>query len=428
MECTLERFTVKVADGSGCLFQPLDSDYSYVLTAKHVVEGVDDLIIVRQVLSTHGEVENQRIEVLERPYFNSDPSKDVAIIKVRKVEGLELLLRSDQYLNEKEGYSLCGHPESRAHEGFSFRSNNLVINNSTEFNYIEGEVEKNVTHSEVIGQSGGGIIKKEETCFLLAGIQIRMVARDNVESLSRIVFAPLSFFDEIIAENNEKLSALFPPYFASLEIIHEEVFPLTGILLTPQKEELLKNQLKIIAKNLCEVFRVQDVLDFYKDSIIANGTDKSYVSHKQLWIAFLELISINQLSIFDRDLTFEDLRAIRKKHNLIFIDCNNWVKKLDLIMKSDLSSVDSGGYIVVSSTKDTKPTTVELDTDYVQDICSVPAEQMLISSSVTKVAEDLKIIHIYKFQKHIIENFNSFRNINVSNVKQTIIDETRGII
>lgn len=255
-----------------------------------------------------------------------------------------------------------------------------------------------------------------------------MVARDNVESLSRIVFAPLSFFDEIIAENNEKLSALFPPYFASLEIIHEEVFPLTGILLTPQKEELLKNQLKIIAKNLCEVFRVQDVLDFYKDSIIANGTDKSYVSHKQLWIAFLELISINQLSIFDRDLTFEDLRAIRKKHNLIFIDCNNWVKKLDLIMKSDLSSVDSGGYIVVSSTKDTKPTTVELDTDYVQDICSVPAEQMLISSSVTKVAEDLKIIHIYKFQKHIIENFNSFRNINVSNVKQTIIDETRGII
>lgn len=45
MRDDLRLFTVKVGGGSGCLFQPLNSEYSYVLTAKHVIEGVETIEI-----------------------------------------------------------------------------------------------------------------------------------------------------------------------------------------------------------------------------------------------------------------------------------------------------------------------------------------------------------------------------------------------
>ncbi|ESU28723.1 hypothetical protein FLJC2902T_13150 [Flavobacterium limnosediminis JC2902] len=427
MKDDLQYFTVKVANGSGCLFQPLNSEYSYVLTAKHVISDVEEIEIIRQYIKEDGSREDEIIEILESPYLHGDPDKDAAIIKVKKIDGLEGLLRVNLNTTEKENWYLCGHPDSRENNGFSFRKNKLIIVNPVEF-YIEAEIEKNVTHSEVIGQSGGGVIKNESSCFLLAGIQKMMAVDDDDETLSRIHFAPLSFFDEIIDDNSDKLSKLYPPYFASLEIILNDIFPLPGLQLTTQKEELLKNQLKRIAKDLSMSFSPQAVLELYTDSILAYGTNKSYISHKQLWIAFLELISINQLQVKDGSLEFDDLLEIRKKHTLVFLDCDDWVKKLDLIVKSDLSSLEKGGAVVVSSTRDTKPTTVELEADYIQDICTVLPEEMTISSAVAKSAEDIKIVHIYKFQKHIIDNYKSFKNVTSGNVKQIMIDETRNVI
>jgi len=428
MRDDLQLFTVKVAGGSGCLFQPLNSDYSYVLTAKHVIEDVENIEIVRQYIREDGTRVDEQLEILEVPYLHISPDKDVAIIKVKKIDGIESLLRSDLNSLERENWYLCGHPNSRENNGFSYRKDKLKIENPVELLYIVGQIEKNVNHSEIVGQSGGGIIKSESSCFLLVGIQVKMATKDEVEALSKIHFAPLTFFDEIIEENNANLSPLFPPYFASLEIILEDIFPLSGLQLTPQKEELLKKQLKLIAKSLCTSFSAQTVLELYKNSMLANSLSESYITHRQLWIAFLELLSINQLHTTDKTLTIDDLIAIRKKNNLIFLDCNDWVKKLDIIIKSDLTSLERGGSVIVSSTKDVKPNTVELDIDYINDICTVPTEEMSISSSVTNLAEDLKIIHIYKFQKHIIDNYKLFKNINQANVKETIINETRNII
>ena len=75
----LQFFTVKVAGGSGCLFQPLDSEYSYVLTAKHVIEGVENIEIVRQYIGNDGNKVDEILKILEIPYMHSNPNKDAAI-------------------------------------------------------------------------------------------------------------------------------------------------------------------------------------------------------------------------------------------------------------------------------------------------------------------------------------------------------------
>lgn len=244
MRDDLQFFTVKVASGSGCLFQPLNSDYSYVLTAKHVIEDVENIEIVRQYIREDGTRVDEQLEILEVPYLHTSPDKDAAIIKVRKIDGIESLLRSDLNSLERENWYLCGHPNSRENNGFSYRKNRLNIENPVEL-YIEGEIERNVNHSEIVGQSGGGIIKHENSCFLLVGIQKKMAVEDEEETLSRIHFAPLSFFDEIIEENNTNLSPLFPPYIGAFNILLQEIFHFPNLLV---KQELVRNTLLSISK------------------------------------------------------------------------------------------------------------------------------------------------------------------------------------
>src|SRR5574343_271664 len=247
MKDELQFFTVRVGTGSGCLFQPLNEEYSYVLTAKHVIEGIENFEITRQYIQEDGTMIDEQFDILEGPYLHTDANKDAAIIKVEKVSNIDNLLRANLDPLEKENWYLCGHPDSRESNNFSYRKNKLTIENPIDL-YIEGEIERNVNHSEIVGQSGGGIIKFENSCFLLAGIQKKMAVEDEDETLSRIHFAPLSFFDEIVEENKDNLTPLFPPYIGAFSFLLQEIFPFPNLLV---KQELVRNTLVAISESVC---------------------------------------------------------------------------------------------------------------------------------------------------------------------------------
>lgn len=423
----LSKYAVKVEGGSGCLFQPIDDGYSYVLTAKHVIGNKNSPSIIRQVINENGTLANESIEIIGTPFLHSDENKDAAIIKVKKIEGIDSLLRNDLSSENRDEYYLCGHPSSRRNQNDSFRPDEITILQKKEGNYIEAKSKQPIVYDEVKGQSGGGILKAEETHSVISGIQSRMAAEDGKETLGRIVFMPLSFFDEIIEEHEYELSKLFPPYIGSFERLLNNIFPLVGIQVNEQKKFLIQNELKVIAKSLCDDFTPQKLIDIYKDSLLVSGTDKGVINHKELWISFLELLSINQLHN-EQKITLDELKRIHKSKKLYFTDSKEWISKLEDIYKSDLSEVEKGGFVVVGSTIDTKPTTVELDKGYVGDICTVPSKEMNISNTVTDPFNDLTIVHIFKFQKHVIDNYKAFTAITAANSLQTIKDATKGVI
>jgi hypothetical protein len=423
----LPYFTVKVEGGSGCIFQPINDEYSYVLTAKHVILGNTKPSIIRQTIGEDGTLVNQPIEIIGPPFLHSDENKDAAIIKVQKIEGIDSLLRDDLSSENGEGYHLCGHPSSRRNQNDSFRLDEITILQPKEYNYQEAKSKQPIVYDEVKGQSGGGILKAEDSCILLAGIQSRMAAEDGKETLGRLVFMPLAFFDEIITENKIELSELFPPYIASFERLLTDIFPLTNIQLVPQKKSLIQNELKVIAKSLCDDFTPQLLINIYQDSLLVSGTDKNIVNHKELWISFLELLSINQLHS-EQKITIEELKQIHKSKKLYFTDSKEWISKLEDIYRSDLSEIEKGGIIVIGSTIDKKPTTVELDKGYLGDICTVPSHEMNISNTVRDPFSDLRIVHIFKFQKHVIDNYNAFTAITAANSLNTIKDVTKEVI
>lgn len=422
---SLMNYTVRVEGGSGCLFQPSTENYTYVLTAAHVVAGKKKPKIELQYIDENGVLLTDKLDILDKPYIHTNPVKDAAIIKINRLAGFAGLLRSEEPEKYKNTY-LCGHPQSRTAKNASFRENRLTLMHRTEHGYIEGEVMNNVRKREVVGQSGGGIIQQDQNqLFLLAGIQARMAMADQKESQNRVEFMPLSFFDEIIESDPDNLAPLFPPYISSLEHLIGDIFYLPNM--TPeQKKLLLRNQLQSIARTLTAGFSPEKILKEQKEKLLINGTDKSLIAHKQLWVSYLELLSFNQLHS-SKPLCYEDMEDLDKKNRIYFADTDEWTKKLEDIYKSDLSAIEKGGCIVISASRDITPTVVKMDQEAILDIASIPTAEMNISNTVTNPVQDLRIVHIYSFQDHILKNLDKFRHINLINTKSTLQDETKGI-
>lgn len=423
MKDSLQFLTVKVAGGSGCLFQPINSEYSYVLTAKHVVKDIVNIEIIRQFINENGHTENETLEIDGQPFLHSDLQKDAAIIKVKKVNNIDVLLRADLNVIEKENWYICGHPEARTAGNFSFRKNKLTIENPVEL-YIEAEIEKAVTHSEIVGQSGGGIIKSENSYFLLAGIQKKMAVEDEVESLSRIHFAPLSFFDEIIAENNGVLSPLFPPYIAAFGNLLQDIFPFPNLIL---KQNLIRNTLTAISEDICKAITPEQIIAKYGNKFLIEGTSSHILYHKSLWKSLLEFFTI--LTLYEESIDFNDLVSLHKKRKMFIADTDKWTKKLEEIYKSDLSEIEKGGAIVICATNESETNKLEILAAElaVMDI-SVPIDKMNISNTVENPFSELRLVNIFKFQDCIINSGVQLAGITGVNSKIKIKELTDGII
>ncbi|MCU0350962.1 MAG: hypothetical protein MUF43_09075 [Flavobacterium sp.] len=420
----LPKYTVKVEEGSGCLFQPINDEYSYVLTAKHVILGNNQPIIIRQTLDENDNLINETLNVIGTPFIHPNGDKDAAIVKVQKVEGFEPLLRDDLSSGNRNGYFLCGHPNSRVNNAYSFRDNKLEIQNRKPHGYFEAELNRVANRDEIVGQSGGGIIKIEESCFLLAGIQKQMSAPDGVEQLGRIDFMPLSFFDEIIKENQNDLSKLFPPYIGSFDRLLNEIFPLPNMTV---KKELIQNELIRIAAQLCDDFSPTTILEMFGEHFLIHGTEKSIIYHKKLWLSFLEILSINQLHSINR-ITLNDLKELHKRRKLFIVDSDKWTKKIEDIYKTNLSDIEKGGSIVICATNETETTKTEITSEEILfNISAIPDENN-ISSTVGKPFEDLRLINIFKFQSHIIQNAMAYSQITAITSNEVLRNTTDGII
>ncbi|MCU4158400.1 trypsin-like peptidase domain-containing protein, partial [Carboxylicivirga sp. A043] len=411
-----------VNSGSGCLFQPASDDYSYVLTAKHVLE--DNNKITRQTLNDAHDVIPEKLEIIGSPFIHEDTNKDAAIFKVKRVSDIESLLRDDSLEYNSEKYFLSGHPLSRIDNDYSFRDNKLELTQPKEYGYIEATLGVPALHHEVIGQSGGGIIKIEDSCFLLAGIQKKMTTTDDTESLGRIEFAPLSFFDEIINSNPIELSPLYPPYIVSFSNLTKEIFELDNFL---AKKDLIHNQLLNIASNLCADFSPEKILELFGDSLLVHNCNPSLINHKALWVSFLELTTINQLHT-DNKLTYDELKDLSKKRRLILVDTDKWTKRLEDIYRSDLSDVEKGGSVIVCATREKSTSLVEVSSDVLEFNIAVPRDDMNISNTIQDPFRDLRLINIYKFQDHIIRNADAFLNASGTNIKEILKNETRNIL
>jgi hypothetical protein len=343
------NFCVKVSGGSGCLIQPATDEYSFVLTAAHVIENLaaEDIEVVRQTLGARGVVNNETIEVIE-VFIHPDVGRDAAILKVPYQDGVSNLFRlyEEEFAADRDGFWLIGHPAERSANNYSYRQNPISIINRSALNYWEGEVAGYAGFDDVVGQSGGAILKAAGDFYLIAGIQSRMSAPDD-NGTGRVDFMPVSFFDEIIAASGGQMAELYPIYLDSFEHLKTLAMKLVGSFpdLPFTRGYLQGLTRRVVERGLTP----KTIKEAFRRRLLVFGQKDSALNNRGLWTAWLELLIILQvMQVLEAEGV--ELESLFNRTRLIFSEtAEDWVDEISAIIRSDFNGLAEDGKIIVAT-------------------------------------------------------------------------------
>ncbi|MBS5907478.1 MAG: ABC-three component system protein [Dysgonomonas mossii] len=403
----LRSLTVKVNQGSGCLFQPFTTDYSYILTARHVIKDVATTAITIEWKTADRAI---ILELLEPPYYDEDDKMrdGAAIIKVKRIDIEDILPVYKKELNfDESNYKLCGYPLKRRKENDSYRSNDIKLKEDRLDNFLEAEIQGRPIFKEVEGMSGGGILREAGCNIELIGIQSEMAAKDDDEILGRTNLIPMNLFHDLIEKKG--LSPLIPSYLACFSHLKQFIFPLNNLESTniPLKDYLSSR----VKSKFCESVFPHQLLEKYKENLLISGHSSANLFNKHLWISFLEFIVINLMREPTEDISIESINDYLSKNKFLFGISDKWQDLIQDIYKSNLKGLTKGGNIIISTDIDKMPTLVSIPKTSVANIAKVqPDDEKLQIDSGIDIFKDFGLFHIYKYQRDLIDKQFEYSN------------------
>lgn len=403
----LRSLTVKVNQGSGCLFQPFTTDYSYILTARHVIKDVATTAITIEWKTADRAI---ILELLEPPYYDEDDKMrdGAAIIKVKRIDIEDILPVYKKELNfDESNYKLCGYPLKRRKENDSYRSNDIKLKEDRLDNFLEAEIQGRPIFKEVEGMSGGGILREAGCNIELIGIQSEMAAKDDDEILGRTNLIPMNLFHDLIEKKG--LSPLIPSYLACFSHLKQFIFPLNNLESTniPLKDYLSSR----VKSKFCESVFPHQLLEKYKENLLISGHSSANLFNKHLWISFLEFIVINLMREPTEDISIESINDYLSKNKFLFGISDKWQDLIQDIYKSNLKGLTKGGNIIISTDIDKMPTLVSIPKTSVANIAKVqPDDEKLQIDSGIDIFKDFGLFHIYKYQRDLIDKKFEYSN------------------
>ena len=434
----IREYIVIVNDGSGCIFQPEDNAYSYVLTAKHnITDNNNQITDLTRFIFENGSFNEVSIPInalVENENYFPHLNRDIAIIKIEKIPDLENIIKFDEINNDRAGYILAGYTEGRRQENPDIKENwfrldeNVTVLNLKANQLREGQVPNNPGYEEIVGHSGGGILKISGDYILLAGIQNKMVNAAD-EQMGRVEFSPVSLFDEIITAHPQHLSALHPPYYKSFAFLKEQIMKLEGCF---HSIEYTKQFLRDITDEIVKNPLTPDIIrNHLKERLLIYGEKCSSFYNKGLWAAWLEFLIVLKI-IGLNPKTKEELDDIFNQYRVIYSSSKeDWSKLMKDIVRSDYKGLRENACLIFAN--EAEPKIPVLGKGIIPDVSkSVQKRQMNIDDGINHPFESFKHIHVYAFQQScIVEKANEyahFNNINEKELFQKLKQEYENII
>lgn len=411
------EYTVIVNGGSGCFFQPADPKATYILTAKHNIVNAGDQIIDLTYFQFH----NGQWEMLNIPFVNLEigvnyfphRTKDIAIIKIPRMEGLDALYKLNDLDDNSEGFLLLGYPETRRNASQDnkiqwFRSDSgIYILGTMEHSRREAHIPGNPDLGEVRGHSGGCILKDAGNKLHLAGIQNSM-AQAVGEQLGRIEFTPAEIFNEIIQEYPVELSPLFPSHLLSFEFIKESAFDLNASFNQPDIE-FTKNFLKLKCREvISNGFTPIGIKNLFEEKLLLDKSCSAELEDKVIWLLWLEFLTILNI-VKDKIHTSEDLHEVFNNYRLLFSNAkHDWSLELSNIMYADYKGLEKEGLVVVAMERppaDGKSFVIDKTIPQIANARKVADRSLLqIDAGINHPFEDFRIVHVDFFKGNCIIN------------------------
>tara|TARA_R110000868_G_scaffold167939_5_gene402515 strand:- start:4227 stop:5537 length:1311 start_codon:yes stop_codon:yes gene_type:complete len=428
-ENDLKKYTLIVGNGSGILFQPTDSNQTYVLSAKHVFydknsndRGIDEKETLKSKINlsfsnSQSKTETFKIKKGENYFEHSNDEIDAAIFIINKN-----LKYNQIYADEKpstfDGFNLTGFPESKRAILDKYNKYKIIelISSNEDILSLRLTI-THLAHRDISGFSGGGIIKINKDSLIIAGIQSRTPIE---ECNGEIAVIPIKKFQEITEKNN--LSQLLPSYLSKVTELIDDIIKLddTTTDLKPKIKLVLRRQLNQVKLNLVNIYQSK----FIEKSCTSKLNKKT----KHFWTSFLEYALIISL-IEENSLDEKALMKIIKEKKFMFSDSDKGIYEMFsdiLLFASD--DIEDGCQVLVGSIQvpKTKKTRRILTKDIPTNIASVDDFDNI--DRVVKAQKIKELIHLKAIELDCInENDAKLNEFSIEEFEQ-LLKELKKIV
>ena len=354
---TIKTHTVIVDDGSGVLIQPMTSEYSYVLTARHnlrvdsedesgIKSSIDKEVSTIKIFTSDDNVGQPSLTALD---FYLHETLDIAIIRIAFKAELSIYPEQEVLQPGIEVW-LHGYP------GIKRKNNTEIKDQLDSYDLYTHDISpikikfrntSDASIDSIKGFSGGGVfrINSERTAAYLVGIEYGM--DDTKANHERLACVPIKQFNHIIEQND--LAPLKPIHLTNFNHIKDGIFhydnchdpnnlqSVTGLLTDNAAEKLLN----------CDI-TPNDILHLFEEQLRVHQQNSSELEKKGLWIAFLELISIIDTIAPQNTWNIDFIKLLFKFYRIIYIDSNKgWKCHLPTVYSTKVNGLKPNGRILL---------------------------------------------------------------------------------
>jgi len=340
----IQSYCVRVNEGSGVLVNAMTQDYSYVLTAAHVIQNITNY----EVIDFQG-AHLQVLEVLTSPSPSDAEAvaNDCAILKVSYQERVAQRSFPASCLSDRANLRFVGYPKTERVSSAPIKHYDghltSVVHELVIFT-VDGVPGK----STIEGMSGGGVYHVQGESPLLIGVEFQMDGTGQDQQYGRVQCHTLVRFKEIIIEH--KSAPMIPAYLECFSRMQEMIFAFNVIdqsNVLNLKVALVKFADSLIKNEMPPPYKV---MDQYDSQLLVDPLQSGELETRQLWVAYLEFLVISALIDNAGTVDGAYIKSIERKRRLLYTsDSTNWISRLEELLIIARKILDKDGTLIVAS-------------------------------------------------------------------------------
>ncbi len=404
LEEKLNHCAVRVNEGSGCVYQPGNTNkYSYILTVKHNIKSdkPEDIRVFR------GSDQTERIKVKQVIIHESE---DIAVLTVDYQGDPGFHLSTGQATLDEQ-LRIFGYPKY-LNDPVEPIPTDIACKKGLEkapdvsFELISEQPLASYNKpaiANVVGFSGSGIFKYEGDEIILKGIFPKL--NDPEAAHNKVVGYHISIFNELLIVNS--LPELIPAHLISFEFLKDKAFELS--LDKFQKENLgtVLSFLRLKAKEIVDSdLTPTSIKDKFNKSLLIDEDDVDNLSDIQVWQAWLELLTVLNIARKEK-CSLENIEKDFDLYRLKYLSTtDDWTEHFHSIQYADYKGLKTGkGKVFVKTFGDSSETgRLDLPEHMVVDIAREFDFELLKTDSGSHPFKDFKFYHIDYLKKKCIRD------------------------
>ncbi|MCK6740163.1 ABC-three component system protein [Enterobacter bugandensis] len=403
----IKDITVVINEGSGVLVQPMTKDYSYVLTAKHVIQidkydpnkGLLDLSNIHIYKSTDEKLIPKKLcphPVLDIAIIVIDyDSSSIDVIDTSIIQNMKLSLYG--YPNKSEQHR---NPEIPRREWLETYTLDIAEHSDEEIKCYTNE---DVEYDDIEGFSGGGIFYITEKNWFLIGIEHKL--HQSGEYANKIISIPIKCFNTVIS--NFGILPIRPPYYSDFKELKTNIFNYTNCFdindIKKATDLIVLNSASLLEETTITPFEI--ITNF--EGVFTNLTPNSTPSeNRDFWIAFLEFLHIEGLISPEISWDSNFLKYIIRNYKFVYTTCTKgWKTNLSKLLSTNVDNLKNGGvlfFIENSGDYPNKPDTLTQYRDRIPSNVANAIEVEDIANVTSIIDKSISIIHLPKLHHSCI--------------------------